>query len=129
MRLDTQDLINPAATGRRPAVTALRIGMQRLFIVHGYLFAGTNIAEREEYYVSIDSPHKSIRFARMIDVMGAVAAATAINAPDAVDITDAQFCSVGTALRFGIRNSLARVFSDFATAGKMNAGKTTSAVD
>src|ERR1700682_1081406 len=103
--------------------------MQRLFIVHGYLVARTNIAQRKEHYVSIDRPHVSIRCARMVDVMGPVATAAAIDTPDTVDITDAQLRSVGTALGFDIRNSLARVFGDFATARKMNAGKTTSAVD
>lgn len=103
--------------------------MQRLFIVHGYLVAGTNIAQREEYYVSIDRPHISIRFTRMVNVVGAIAAATAINTPDAVDITDAEFCSVGAELRFAIGNSLARVFGDFATAREMNGGKAAAAVD
>ena len=103
--------------------------MQRLFIVHGYFFAGTNIAEREEHNVPKDRPHVRVRCTRMVDVMSSIAAATAVDAPDAVDITDAQFHSVGTALRFGIRNPLARVFGDFASAGKMNAGKTAAAVD
>ncbi len=54
--------------------------MQSLFIVHSYFFARTNIAERKEHYVPIDRPHIRVRFARMIDVMGPVAAATAIDA-------------------------------------------------
>ena len=103
--------------------------MQRLFIVHGYLVAGTNIPQREEYYVAMDSAHISIRFARMVDVVGAVAAATAINTPDAVDIADAQFCPVSTTLRFAIGNSFARVFGDLAPAREMNGGKAAAAVD
>src|SRR5258706_9257166 len=103
--------------------------MQRLFIVHGYFIAWTNIAQREEHYVSIDRPHISIRFARMIDVMRTVATAAAIDAPDAVHITNAQLCPMGAALSFAIRNSLAGVFGDLAPARKMNGGKTAFTVD
>ena len=103
--------------------------MQRLFIVDGYFIAWTNIPQREEHYVSIDRPHISIRFTRMIDVMGAVATAAAIDAPDAVDITDAQLCPMGASLSFAIRNALARIFGDFATARKMNGGKAAAAVN
>ncbi len=103
--------------------------MQRLFIVHGYFIAWTNIAQREEHNVSMDRPHISIRFTRMIDVMRTVATAAAIDAPDSVDITDAQLCPMGAALSFAIRNSLAGVFGDLATARKMNSRKAASAVD
>ncbi len=103
--------------------------MQCLFIVDGYFITWTNIAQREEHYVSIDRPHISIRFARMIDVMRTVAPAAAIDTPDTVDITDAQLCPMGAALSFAIRNALASVFGDLASPRKMNGGKAASAVD
>ena len=65
----------------------------------------------------------------MVDVMGPVAAATAIDTPDTVDITDAQLCSVGAALSLVIGNSLTGIFGDLAAARKMNGGKAASAVD
>src|SRR4029077_4736542 len=99
--------------------------MQRLFIVDGYFVAGTNIAQRKEHYVPIDSPHISVRFARMIYVMSPVPAATTVDTPNPIDITDAQFCPAGTALRFAIGNALARVFGNLATMRKKNGSKAT----
>ena len=103
--------------------------MQGLLIVHGDLFAGRDIAEREEQHVSKESAHVRVRLAGVVDVVCAVAATAAIDAPHAVDITDAQLSSMGAALSLAIRNSLAHVFSDFAPPRKMNGRKTASAVN
>ena len=65
--------------------------MQRLFIVDRDFLARMNIAQGEEHYVPVDRAHKSVRFAGMIDVMRAVAAATAVDAPGAINIADAKF--------------------------------------
>ena len=103
--------------------------MQRLFIVHGYFFARTNVAEREEHYVAVDGSHIGIGLAGMVDVMGAVAAAAAVDAPDTVDIADAEFCSMGAALRLAIGNSFASVFGDLTAPREMNGGKTTLTIN
>src|SRR6266404_2838821 len=103
--------------------------MQRLFIVNGYFATRIDVAQSKEYYVSMDRPHIGIRFARMVDVVCAVAAPTAIDTPDSIDITDAQLGSMSAALSFAIRNSLAGVFGDLAPVREMNSRKTTSAVD
>jgi hypothetical protein len=65
----------------------------------------------------------------MINVMGSVTAATTVDAPDAVEITDAQFCPAGAALRFGVGNSLARVFGNFTAMRKKDSSKAASAVN
>src|SRR6266436_2254888 len=103
--------------------------MKCLFIVDGYFVTGTNVAQREEHYVPIDRPHIRVRFARMVDVMSPIAAATAIDTPDPVNITDAQLCSMSTPLRFSIRNSLARVFGDLAPLRKKDGSKAAPAID
>jgi hypothetical protein len=121
--------VNPAATACGSAVTALRIGMQRLLVIHRDLFARMYVAQSKEHYVPMDSPHVSIRFARVIDVMSAIAAAAAVNAPDAVQVADTQLGSMRAALSFAIRNSLARVFGDLAPVWEMDSRKTALAVD
>lgn len=110
-------------------MATLRIGMQRLFVIHRDLFARMYVAQSKEHYVPKDSPHVSIRFARVIDVMRAIAAATAVDAPDAVQVADTQLGSVRAALSFAIRNALARVFSNLAPVWEIDSGKTALAVD
>ena len=103
--------------------------MQGLFVVHRDFVAGMNVAQREKDYVAIDGAHIGVRFARVINVMRAVAAPTAIDAPNAVDVTDAQLCPVGAPLRFAIRNTLTSVFGDLAATREVSNGKTASAVN
>ena len=61
--------------------------------------------------------------------MRAVAAAAAVDAPDAVNVADAQLGAMGAALSFAIRNALARVFGDLAPVWKMDSRKAAFAVD
>jgi hypothetical protein len=65
----------------------------------------------------------------VIDVVGAVAAPAAIDAPNAVDITDAELGTMGATLSFSIRNSLAGVFGYLATLGEVVSSKAALAVD
>jgi hypothetical protein len=127
--LHAWNLINPSAAGGSPAVATLRIGMQRLFIVHRDFLARVDVAQSEEQHVAMEGADIGVWLAGMVDVMGAIAATTAIDAPFAVHIADAQFGAVGAALSFDVRDSLARVFGDLATAQKMSSCKTTSAVN
>lgn len=103
--------------------------MQRLFVVDGNFFTRMDIAQSKEQHVSMDCAHIGIRFARVIDVMRAVATAAAVDAPDAVHVADAQFGSMGAALRFPIRNAFAGVFGDLAPVRKVDNCETASAVD
>ena len=127
--LHTQDLIESTATARGPAVAALRVGMQRLFVIDRDLFARMYVAQGKEHYVAKDGADIGVRLAGVVDVMGAISASTAVDAPDAVDVADAQFGSMGATLSFAIRNSLACVFGDLASVRKIGGRKAASTVD
>ena len=89
-------------------------------IVNRDFFAGLDVAQGDEEYVSIENFHEGIGFAGMIDVVGAVAAAAAVQTPALVDCADSQAASVSSTVRFGIANSLARVFRDFASPAEVS---------
>jgi len=93
-------------------MATLTVRVQRVFIVDRDLFARLNVAQGEEQHVTMERFHVSVRRARVIDVVRAVAAATAVQAPTAINVTDAQFGAAGTPLCFQIGNSFARVFGD-----------------
>lgn len=61
--------------------------------------------------------------------MRAIAAAAAVDAPNTVHVADAQFGSMGAALRFVIRNALARVFGDLAPVWEIDSRKASFPVD
>lgn len=103
--------------------------MQRLFVIDRDLFARIDIAQSEEHYVAKDGADVGVRLAGMVDVMRTVAAATAVDAPGAVNIADAQLGAMGAALSFKIRNALAGVFSYLAPVWKIDCRKTAFAVD
>src|SRR6267378_4852977 len=92
--LHTQDLIESTATARGPAVAALRVGMQRLFVIDRDLFARMDVAQGKEHYVAIDGADIGVGFAGVVDVVGAIATPAAVDAPNAVDVADAQLLSV-----------------------------------
>lgn len=103
--------------------------MQRLFIVDRDFFTRVDVAQSEEHYVAKDGADVGIRLAGMVNVMRPVAAATAIDAPDAVNIADAQLGAMGAALSFAIRDALARVFGNLTPARKRDCRKAAFAVD
>ena len=103
--------------------------MQGIFIVDRNLFARADIAQREKERVAVKRPHVGVRSARVIDVVRAVASAAAVDTPAAVDITDAQLGSMRAALSFEIRNALADVLGNLATAVKTNRREATFAVN
>ena len=103
--------------------------MQRLFVIDRDLFARIDVAQSKEHHVAMDRAHISVRFAGMVDVMRTVAAATAVDAPVAVNIADAQLGSMGTALSFAIRNALARVLGYLAPVRKPGGRKAAFTVD
>jgi hypothetical protein len=103
--------------------------MQRLLVVDGNFFALLDVAQRKEQYVPIQSFHVSIWPARVIDVMSSVTAAAAVQAPAAVNVTDAQLGPARATLRFEIRDSFAGVFGDLASALKTKRREASFAVD
>ena len=127
--LHTQDLIDPTATARGSAVATLRIGMQCLFVIDRDLFARMDVAQGKEHDVAIDGADIGVGFAGVVDVMGAIPAATAVDAPNAIDVADAQLGSMGAALNFAIGNSLAGVFGDLPPVRKIRGRKAASTVN
>ncbi len=103
--------------------------MKSLFVVHGNLFAWIDITQSKEHHVAMDRAHVGVRLAGVIDVMRAVAAATAVDTPNAINVADAQLGAMGAALSFAIRNALASVFGDLTTVREINCRKAAFAVD
>ena len=75
-----------------------------------------DIAQGHEDHVTIENLHVGVGLAGMINVMRAVAAATAIQAPAIIDCTDTQPPPLGPAIRFGLCNPLASVLRYFPSA-------------
>ena len=103
--------------------------MQRLFIVDRDFIARMDVAQSEEHYVAIDGAHVGVRLAGMVDVMRTIAAATAVDAPLAVNIADAQLRPMCAALCFAIGNSFSGVLRDLAPVFEMNCREAAFAVD
>src|SRR4030095_2536289 len=122
--------INRCATTLRAAVATLGIGMQCLFVVNGDFFAGMNIPQGEEQYVTVQILHVGVRLATVIYVMRAVATACAVQTPTATDVADAEDSAVATALRsFEVRDAFACVLRDLFSAREKHGSKATSAIN
>lgn len=65
----------------------------------------------------------------MIDVVCAVAAATAVQTPMVINGADAQLAPASAPTRFGIRDSLARVLRDLFARRKFHSRKTALPVN
>lgn len=104
--------------------------MKRRLVVERYFLAGQYVAQGVKLYVPAQDFHKAIRVAGMIDVVCAVAAPAAVNTPTPVNRADTQHAPpFGSALGFGVRDSLARVVRDFFTALKRDGRKASPAVN
>ena len=99
--------------------------MERRLVVECDLLARLDVAECDKENMVIEYFHVAVRFAGMIDVMRAVPALAAIEAPALIDRADTQTSSPGTAISFGIRYSLARVLRYLPAAHKMRPRETT----
>jgi len=103
--------------------------VERVFVVNRNFVAGFDIAQSEEDYVAAESPGKRVWPARVIHVMGAVAAAAAVKTPALVDSADAENAAMLSTFSFGVRYFLTRVLGDFPPAFEIRSGKATSAID
>lgn len=103
--------------------------MQCLFVIDRDLFAWMDVAQGKKHYVAVDGADISVRLAGVVDVMGTIAATTAVDAPGTVNIADAQLGSMRAALSFAIRNALARIFGNLTPVRKVGGRKAASAVD
>src|SRR3712207_1694761 len=82
-------LIYRAAAGGRFAAAAFGVGVVGGDVVHGYLFAGPDVSEGEEEDVAVEVFHVGVGGAGVVDVVGAVAADRAVEAPIVVEGADA----------------------------------------
>lgn len=78
-------------------------------VVDRDLFAGFNVAQGDEQDVAVKNLHVGVGLAGMVDVVGAVAIATAVETPAIVDGADAQLATAGPAIRLGISDLLTGV--------------------
>src|SRR2546425_115712 len=103
--------------------------MQSVLVVDCYFIARSDVAEREEQHVAVNSFHVRVRFAGVIDVVRAVAATAAIQTPATIDVANPQLGSMRPPTSFKIRYSCASVFGNLLAARKSNRRETTLAVD
>ena len=76
--------INGPATLLRATDTTLIVRMQRRFVINSDLFTRLYVAQCNEENVFVQNLHERIRFARVIDVVRAISAATSIDTPPVV---------------------------------------------
>lgn len=103
--------------------------MQRVLVVYCDFLARSYVSKRDEKNVVIGNLHISIRLARMIDVVSAIPAPTAIQTPTFIDATNPEFDAVGPTSRFRVRDSLASVFCNLVPMFEVRRRKTASADD
>ena len=119
-----------SATGLRATSATLLIGMQRINVINGDLFAGAYIAQGVKEDVPVDDLHVAVGLTRMINIVCTVAAVAAVQTPSSIYVADTQLGTAGgAALRFPVRDSFARVLRDFASTREVNRRKATLAVD
>lgn len=121
--------VNRSAAGRCTTDAPFFVGMKRVFVVDRNLFAGFYVAQGDEEDMTVENFHESVRLTGMIDVMGAVAVATAVETPPIVDSADAQLASTCPAIGFRVSDLLASVLCNLSAALEMGHCKTTLAHD
>src|SRR5215212_1950141 len=123
------EFIDRAAAGLRAAGAALGVRVERRDVVHGDLFAGAYVAQGVELDVAVEDFHVGVGRARVVDVVCAVAAAAAVDAPLLVEGADAEHPAVGPPVRLGVRDALARVVRDLFASREAGGGEAPTAVD
>jgi hypothetical protein len=71
-------------------------------VIDCYLFARFDVAEGDEENVIVDDLNEGVWRAGVVDVVSAIAAAAAVEAPAIVDLTNAEHSPVSPAPGFGV---------------------------
>jgi len=99
-------------------------------IVRRDFFSGRNIPERVQKETSVSYDDIRVRIARMVDVLGSIAAQAAINGPFKVDVRDTFLAwSALPALGLGKRDPLADVLSDLLILAEPRSGETALTIN
>ena len=75
---DSRHFIDRAPAAFRPAEAALAVRVQRHLVVDRNLLAGKDVAQGVELDAPVEDFHVAVGLTRMVDVVRAVAAATAV---------------------------------------------------
>src|SRR5919107_422339 len=109
----SSSLIYRPAAAFRFAAAAVGVRVVRGDVVAGYLLAGAYVAQGHEEYVAARDAHVGVGAAGVVDVVRAVAAARAVEAPVVVYRADAVLAAgLRAALGLAGRDQLARVLRD-----------------
>ena len=73
-----------------------------MFVVDRYLFARNYVAQREEDQLAVERSSEGVRCAAVIDIVRAVTAATAVDAPAMIDTANTQDAAIPSTFGFGV---------------------------
>jgi len=101
-----------------------------MLVIDRNLFARANIPQSKKQDVTIKRLHVSVGIAAVVDVVRAVAPATAVQTEATVDIANAKKAPLARALPgFEICDSFAGIFPDLSSAFEINRSKAAFAVN
>ena len=101
--------------------------MERRFVVDRDLLSGLDIPQGYEEDVAIGDLHEGVGLTGMIDVVSAVSATTAVQAPAFVDRADAQPLASRASIGLSVGNSFAGILRNLSPAPKGRFSETASA--
>lgn len=94
--------------------------MERRFVIDRDLFSGRDVTQRDKENVVVRDLHERVWLARVVDVVSAIPAATAIKAPTIVDSADPQTSPLGPSFCLSGGDALAGVLGDLVPAAKVS---------
>ena len=103
--------------------------MQRRLVIDRDLFSGADVAQGEKENVIVMDLHEGIRTAGVVDVVSAVSAAAAVEAPTIIDLTNPERPPMSTPARFSVGDLLAGVLRDLVSSFKRNGGEAAFTVN
>src|SRR4051794_38463215 len=104
--------------------------MLRWRVIERDLFAGGDIAQREEEHAAVRHAAEAVRRAGVVDERGGVAAAAGVDAGVIVELTDAHLAASRDAARgFAVADAFAFQFADFLPGWKSDGREAAFAVN
>ena len=114
----------------RAAAAELRVVVIRLAVVQRQLLAGFDVAQCVDVDVAVRDAHETVWLARVVDVLRAVAAAAAVDAPLRIYRADVQAAFAAHAPRgFDARDALARQLGHLLSSAERYGRETALAVN